>query len=233
MTQLLISVTSLDEAQIALQNGADIIDLKDPEQGALGALALEVVVEIVTFVNAKGASERKTISATIGDLPMAPALLLQHVMALSETKVDIIKIGFFADTGALLTDYQPCLDMLKTVSSSGVRLIAVLFVEYDYPANLVMAIKNAGFYGVMFDTVGKNGATFLDYYSTDAMQAIAQDVQAQGLLFGLAGSLNLQHVALVKSIAPDYIGFRGGVCINNQRRLALSADKIKLIRAVI
>ena len=233
MTQLLISVTSIDEAEIALQNGADIIDLKDPEQGALGALPLEVVAEIVAFVNAKGVSERKIISATIGDLPMEPALLLQHVVALSETDVDIIKIGFFAGTGALLTDYQACLDMLRTVSASGVRLIAVLFVEYDYPANLLMAIKNAGFYGVMFDTVGKNGATFLDYYSMDAMKAIAQDVQAQDLLFGLAGSLNLQHVALVKSIAPDYIGFRGGVCINNHRRLALSADKIKAIRAVI
>ncbi len=233
MTQLLISVTSVDEAQIALQNGADIIDLKDPEQGALGALPLEVVAEIVTFVNAKDVSERKTISATIGDLPMAPALLIQHVMALSETKVDIIKIGFFADTGALLTDYQACLDMLSTVSESGVRLIAVLFVEYDYPADLVMAIKNAGFYGVMFDTVGKNGATFLDYYSTDAMQAIAQDVQAQGLLFGLAGSLNLQHVALVKSIAPDYIGFRGGVCVNNQRRSALDSERIRAISELI
>lgn len=233
MTQLLVSVTSVDEAQIALQNGADIIDLKNPEQGALGALPLEVVAGIVTFVNAKDVSERKTISATIGDLPMEPSLLLQHVMALSETKVDIIKIGFFAGTGALLADYQACLDMLSTVSASGVRLIAVLFVEYDYPAELVMAIKSAGFYGVMFDTVGKNGTTFLDYYSTDAMKEIAQDVQAQGLLFGLAGSLNLQHVAMVKSIAPDYMGFRGGVCINNQRTSALDSEKIRAISAIM
>jgi uncharacterized protein (UPF0264 family) len=233
MTQFLISVTSVDEAQIALQNGADIIDLKNPEQGALGALPLEVVAEIVAFVNAKDASERKIISATIGDLPMEPELLLQHVVALSETKVDIIKIGFFVDTGVQLTDYQACLDMLSTVSESGVRLIAVLFVEYDYPANLVMAIKNAGFYGVMFDTVGKNGATFLDYYSTDAMKEIAQSVQAQGLLFGLAGSLNLQHVAMVKSIVPDYMGFRGGVCINNQRRSALDSEKIRAISAAL
>lgn len=233
MTQLLISVTSVDEAKIALQNGADIIDLKDPQQGALGALPLEVVAEIVAFVNAKDVSERKIISATIGDLPMEPELLLQHVVALSEIKVDIIKIGFFMSPGDKFTDYQPCLDMLKTVSRSGVRLIAVLFVENEYPANLVTAIKNAGFYGVMFDTAGKNGATFLDYYSTDAMKAIAEGVQAQGLLFGVAGSLNLQHVALVKSIAPDYMGFRGGVCINNQRRSALDSEKIRAISAAM
>ena len=233
MAQLLISVTSTKEAQIALECGADIIDLKDPEQGALGALPLELVKEIVTFFDAKSEPERKVISATIGDLPMDPELLLQHVLALSKTKVDIIKIGFFRDFSDKYTDYQPCLDMLKSVSESGVMLIAVLFVESEYPADLVAAIKNAGFYGVMFDTAGKNGATFLDYFSMDEFKEIANYVQAQGLLFGLAGSLNLQHVAAVKKIAPDYMGFRGGVCVDNQRKSQLVPEKIRAIREVI
>lgn len=233
MPQLLISVTSVKEAQIALQCGADIIDLKDPDQGALGALPLELVTEIVTFVNAKGESERKVTSATIGDMPMEPELLLKHALALSKTKVDIIKIGFFRDSSVKFTDYQPCLDVLKIVSESGLKLIAVLFAEYEYPTSLVTAIKNAGFYGVMFDTANKNGATFLDYYSVDEMKDIANKVQDQGLLFGLAGSLNLQHVAMVKAILPDYMGFRGGVCINNQRRSKLDPEKIRAIREVI
>lgn len=233
MPQLLISVTSVTEAQIALECGADIIDLKDPDQGALGALPLELVTEIVAFVNAKGESERKVTSATIGDLSMEPELLLKHVLALLKTKVDIIKIGFFKDSSIKFTDYQPCLEVLKAVSESGVLLIAVLFAEYDYPDSLVIAIKNAGFYGVMFDTAGKNGATFLDYFSVEEIKEIAHNVQAQGLLFGLAGSLNLQHVAMAKAIAPDYMGFRGGVCINNQRRSKLDPEKIKAIREAI
>jgi uncharacterized protein (UPF0264 family) len=98
---------------------------------------------------------------------------------------------------------------------------------------LVTAIKNAGFYGVMFDTAVKNGATFLDYYSVYEIKEIANNVQAQGLLFGLAGSLNLQHLAMVKVIAPDYMGFRGGVCANNQRRSTLDSEKIRAIREVI
>jgi len=43
MTQLLISVTNVEEAQIALNSGADFIDLKDPNGGALGALPLDIV----------------------------------------------------------------------------------------------------------------------------------------------------------------------------------------------
>jgi uncharacterized protein (UPF0264 family) len=97
----------------------------------------------------------------------------------------------------------------------------------------VTAIKNAGFYGVMFDTATKNGATFLDYYSVYEMKEIANNVQAQGLLFGLAGSLNLQHVEIVKAIVPDYMGFRGGVCAKNQRRSTLDPEKIKAIHKVI
>ena len=76
MTQLLISVTSLDEAQMALENGADIIDLKDPSAGALGALPVELITSIVSFVN-----KQKLTSATIGDQPMQPDLLVQHVNA--------------------------------------------------------------------------------------------------------------------------------------------------------
>lgn len=230
MPQLLISVRSVNEAKIALQCGTDIIDLKDPDQGALGALPLELITEIVTFVHSRGKAERKVISATIGDLAMEPELILKHVLALSRTKVDIIKIGFFSDSSDRLTDFQRCLNVLKTVAKTGVKLIAVLFVENEYPASLVNAVKNAGFYGVMFDTAYKNGVTFLNYFSVDEIAAVTKSVQAQGLLFGLAGSLNLQHMAIIKAIAPDYIGFRGGICVNHQRKSELDSEKIREIR---
>jgi uncharacterized protein (UPF0264 family) len=233
MPQLLISVKSIAEAKIAMDSGADIIDLKDPDHGALGALPLELVAKIVTFVNATGQSENKVTSATIGDLPMVPELLLKHVLALADTKVDIIKIGFFQDASAEFSDYQSCLRMLKSVCDSGVKLIAVLFAEYEYPVSLIKAIKNAGFYGVMFDTASKNGATFLDYFSIDEMKEISSNVQAQGLLFGLAGSLNLRHLALTKEVAADYVGFRGGVCDNNHRQSTLIPEKIQAIRQVL
>jgi len=218
---------------MALQCGADIIDLKDPAQGALGALPLQTITEVVAFIHAKEQSERRVTSATVGDLPMQPQLLREQVLALSHTKVDIVKIGFFRDQNDGFTDYQPCLDALMPIARAGTMLVAVLFVEYEYPASLVSAIKNAGFYGVMLDTTEKNGTTFLDYFSADEMKQIAESVQSQGLLFGLAGSLNLQHVAMVRGIAPDYIGFRGGVCMYNQRRSELDSDKIRAIRGII
>lgn len=227
-TQLLISVTTIEEAQIALENGADIIDLKEPSLGALGALPIETIQAIVTYVKNTKNAEAKLTSATIGDLPMQPELLLAHVTQLATTGVDIIKIGFFQTD-----DYQLSLDALKSVAHAGTKLIAVFFAETTYPQDLITAIKHAGFMGVMLDTAKKNGLTLLDYYSREQRVAFAKKILGHELQLGLAGSLKLQHVALIKDLSPSYIGFRGGVCNDNQRNLALDAAKIKAVRKIV
>lgn len=233
MTKILISVTSVDEAELALDHGADIIDLKDPSQGALGALPLDTISKIVAFVHEKNSTHGIPVSATIGDLPMDPELLASRILALSKTDVDIIKIGFFQQVGDQAVDYQQCLKSLIPLINTGIKLVAVLFVEFEYPQYLISAIGSAGFIGVMFDTALKTGATYQDYYSLHQMKKIAAHAHANDLLFGLAGSLNLQHVACVKEIAADYIGFRGGVCDNFMRQSSLDADKIIAIRNAI
>lgn len=227
-TQLLISVTTIEEARIALENGADIIDLKEPSLGALGALPIETIQAVVAYVKSTKDAEAKLTSATIGDLPMQPELLLTHVTQLATTGVDIVKIGFFP-----AVDYQPCLDALKPVTQAGIRLMAVFFAETTYPQGLIAAIKHAGFIGIMLDTAKKNGLTLLDYYSQEQRVAFAKRVIKSNLQLGLAGSLRLNHVALIKEMNPSYIGFRGGVCDDNQRNLALNSAKIKAVRKTV
>lgn len=233
MTQLLISVTSTAEAQIALDNGADFIDLKDPAQGALGALPLATVREIVSYVKIASNSDLKLTSATIGDLPMKPKLIAEQVERLAATGVDIIKIGFFDDGEHRLSDHESCLTALDPLVKRGLKLIAVLFAEYKYPFSLVSSIKNAGFYGVMLDTSIKNGATFLDYFTEEEFNKFSENVRAHNLIFGLAGSLAIQHVAKIKEFNPSYMGFRGGVCVDNQRKFRLDSAKIDSIRKLL
>lgn len=228
MAQLLISVTSVDEAAIALACGADIIDLKDPTRGALGALPLDLISEVVGWVHAQ--AKPCMTSATIGDLPMQPDLLLEQVLAMSATNVDIIKIGFFK---TMDSDYRLCLDALQSVCATGLKLVAVLFAEFTYPAGLIAAIANAGFYGVMLDTVEKNGKTFLDYMTMHEVAAMFKQAHSQGIMNGIAGSLCLQHVAIAKALEPDFIGFRGGVCVRNLRKAALAPEMVCAIREAI
>lgn len=218
MPQLLISVTSVEEAKLALPY-ADIIDLKDPKQGALGALPLETIKEVVEFVG-----QKKLVSATIGDLPMEDSQIFSAVKAMQATGVDFIKIGFFASE-----NYQACLDALAPLVKRGTKLIAVLFAENTYPATLIEEIKQAGFVGVMLDTAVKNGQTLFDYYSDQHAAAFTKSVLESGLKLGLAGSLNSTHLEALQKFKPSYIGFRGGLCDAQNRTFALSEQKIKAL----
>lgn len=225
MTQLLISVKNVEEAGIALAGGADIIDLKNPDEGALGALPIAEIQSILAFING-----RKEVSATIGDIPMQADLIVGQVAQLQKLPLSFIKIGFFA-TG----NYQVCLDAIQKLESQSInvknqQLIAVLFAELDYPIDLLAKIKQAGFSGVMLDTMHKNGKTYQDYYPVRALNELLAQVTANQLLFGIAGSLQISHVKSAKKLMPYFMGFRGGVCAENKRQSSLDMQKIYNVR---
>ena len=223
--QLLISVTSVQEAQMALTHQVEILDLKDPNAGALGALPFDVIAEVVQYVKNQTENTTPYISATIGDAPMLPEVLVEKVERLQVTGVDYIKIGFFA-----ADDYQSCLNALQPITQVGAKIIAVLFAENTYSAALIEAIQRAGFVGVMLDTTNKNGQTLFNYYSTIALAEFAEKVIKNDMMLGFAGSLKAQDVVKLKALNPTYLGFRGGVCDNFQRQSSLNSENIRLVQ---
>lgn len=222
MTLLLISVTNSLEAQIAIDNGADIIDLKNPASGALGALPLKQIESILKTVN-----HQKKVSATIGDEPLETKVIAEKVRQLMKLKLDYIKIGIFEINTSNQLQLYECLDSLTRFVDDGAKLIAVLFAEYHYPKSMLADLKNAGFVGVMFDTVNKNGSTLFNHFSEESLSTFVKQTAKFSLLSGLAGSINIDHVDRLVSINPDYIGFRGGVCDAQLRTGNLSGQKIK------
>lgn len=223
MTSLLISTTNQTEVEMAMTCGADIIDLKDPALGALGALPIQRIKELISFVGG-----RKEISATIGDVPMEAGLIKGSVEAFTHLGLDYIKIGFFESS-----NYKSCLSVMQNFAESGIKLIAVLFVEYVYPEDLLKQIKDAGFTGLMFDTCEKNGKTIFDAFTVNQINALKLSADSLELMFGLAGSLNIQHISRIKLIAPTFAGFRGGVCDAENRVNVLNSEKINEIRKAL
>src|SRR6185312_11102162 len=165
VTWLLASVRTPAEACCAIDGGADIIDLKEPAQGALGRLSDRTIAAIRHDV-----AGRRPISATIGDLPLAPAPVLEAVRAMAANGVDIVKLGVFAgDAAATVT-------ALGGAARDGIRLAAVLFADRAPDFSLVARCADAGFYGVMLDTADKAtgsltrhlGAAELAHFIADA-----------------------------------------------------------------
>jgi uncharacterized protein (UPF0264 family) len=93
MTKWLASVQSLNEAQALTACLPDILDLKNPGSGALGALPHATVSAVVKWLAGRCLS-----SATVGDLPMQTETIADALKAMAETGVDYVKVGLFADS---------------------------------------------------------------------------------------------------------------------------------------
>ena len=223
MTAMLASVRTLDEALFALEAGADFIDLKEPSQGALGALdhaAVRVCVQAI--------GGRRPLSATIGDLPsMDPQEMTGAVERMAVTGVDYIKIGFFAHPKAF-----DCARALETLARK-TRLVAVMFADEPYDLALVEALAEAGFAGAMLDTAHKTGKSLRDWREDRELQQFVNHASTYGLLTGLAGSLRREDVAPALAIGPDYLGFRGALCRNGDRVQILDQGAFTSIRGAI
>lgn len=215
MTKWLASVQSLAEAQMLLPTLPDILDMKNPAQGALGAMQLADIKAVVDLVD-----NRCVTSATIGDLEMKPGLIAERILAVANTGVDYVKIGVFPDK-----NLNECIGRLAlTLSNNPIKVIAVLFAD-NYPEQEVIdALHHAGFVGIMVDTAFKNGKTLVDHWSREQLDNFVKQVKQHDLLCGLAGSLKIEHIAKLKKTNTDYLGFRSALCEKADRNSTLSLE---------
>lgn len=79
---------NIEEARAALAGGADIIDVKNPKEGSLGAnfpWAIRAVADL-----ARGAAP---VSATIGDLPFKPGTASLAALGAAVSGAEYVKAG--------------------------------------------------------------------------------------------------------------------------------------------
>ena len=152
MNGFLASVNNLQDAIVVSQNGADIIDLKEPSQGALGGLSTHTIQTIVDHL-----WETSVVSATVGDLEADISLILDRIEAVADTGVDYVKVGMFSQR-----HIEHCLPSFEYHARRGVKIIAVLFadIEIDVLA-AVRACKQAKLSGIMLDTAGKKSGSLI------------------------------------------------------------------------
>ena len=223
MTGFLASVTSIEEALLAVEGGADVIDLKDPALGALGALDACVASEIVSAIGGK-----RTLSATVGDFPsMDPREVLAAARRTAGLGVDFVKIGFFGTA----RDAE-CVRALAPLAAQ-TRLVAVQFADLAPDPGLCERLTESQFAGVMLDTARKDGSGLRALLSDEQISRFVRRARALGLIAGLAGKLRLTDIGPLLELAPDYLGFRGALCAQHQRSAGLDAEVLRAVRLAI
>jgi (5-formylfuran-3-yl)methyl phosphate synthase len=222
MTLFLASVRDPAEAELAVVAGADIIDLKDPDHGPLGALAPATIEACVTTI-----AGRAPLSATLGNFPLEGEEGRTAVLATAACGVDYVKLGIFPGPAA-----ERRLKNLEA-DAERVRLVLIIFADALPDFDAVGLAARIGAHGVMFDTLAKDGSVLPDHRSYIDLAGHIASVKAEGLIVGLAGSLKARHVPSLLALEPDLLGFRGALCHGGDRRQALDPQRLAAIRAMI
>ena len=223
MTLMLASVSSPEEALTARMHGADIIDLKDPSSGALGALPVATVAAVVEALSGDCPT-----SATTGDLQADARQVAQAAQAMAASGVDFVKIGLFEDDAP-----AAFLRALAPGSNLGARAVLVMFVDREPDFALLPVVEQAGFHGVMLDTADKHAGGLRDCLPPTVLARFVREARSLGLMSGLAGALRVDDVAPLLSLAPDLLGFRTALCGAGGRTAGIEAQAVRRVRDCI
>lgn len=232
MIRLLVSARSVDEALAAAGAGADFIDLKDPSAGALGGLPPASIAAIVPRVRLAAPAAR--ISATVGDFEVDDLPdVLERAAAVAAAGVDDVKVGVVAGRHA-----AGWLRGLMALGIGPARLVPVLLADEGVDAELLqatLAVLSAAHAGpvpaaVMLDTTDKRRGSLLQRVPAGSLRAFVNAVRALPTPgeAGLAGALRLDDVPGLRTLAPDFAGFRSAVCAGD-RTGALDAARVRVL----
>jgi uncharacterized protein (UPF0264 family) len=216
--KILASVTSLDEARIVTELGYDILDVKNPAEGSLGAQSPEVIQQIADY----GRLVEVPVSVALGDVAFQPGTAALAALGATQFRVRFIKIGLHgtrtvADAAAVLRAIRSAVRM----SDSSTLLVAAGYGDYRRfgglaPEAVVRAAENCGDV-VMLDTAIKDEASLFDAMRITELESFVRQAQGCGLNTALAGSIRNEHLPILASLSPDIVGVRGALCGGRDR----------------
>ncbi|HVD57346.1 MAG TPA: (5-formylfuran-3-yl)methyl phosphate synthase [Thermoleophilaceae bacterium] len=230
--RLLVSVIDADEARIAVEAGVDIVDVKNPAEGSLGA-PLPGVIERVREVVPPG----RPVSAALGDLPNLPGTAALAALGAARSGAAYVKVGLW---GTSTTDEAVAvLGAVRDALDGGAAVIAAAYADAERvpggtlpPRAVVAAARRAGAAGCLLDTAFKDGRGLFEWLTPEALAALVAEAHGAGLDMALAGALHADDLSVVRATGADIAGVRSAACRDGRRTEPLDAERIERLRAV-
>jgi len=226
---VLISPVSYEEAASIVDTGVDIIDIKNVNEGSLGAQFPWHTRGVAELCRVHGTKA----SATLGDLPYKPGTAALAAYGAAQCGVTYIKAGLHG-----LNTYEQACDVMEAVRlavrmvSEKIDVVAAGYADYRQfnglsTHDLVRAARDTRCDVVMVDTAIKKGGTLFDALSLEEIREFVNEGHEAGLRVALAGSLKSEHACLLLDLKPDIIGVRGAVCEGKDRKTLISPEKTR------
>ncbi|MBL8815603.1 MAG: hypothetical protein JNL58_06210 [Planctomyces sp.] len=256
--QLLVSARSAVECLEAIRGGAEILDLKEPSEGALGRVTTEQLARCLTVLEAQSANI--TISLAMGELldwgaqldPSRVAFL--NVVRAHKHRIRFLKFGLAGcDEFSLRANWLDRLSGLRTHLAEPVEddeaqagtqqhdsvpaepyLIPACYADWRQaaspsPGEVVSALPELVSAGMLIDTFIKNGTGVFGCLTTAELSRIARECRATGVFLALAGQIAAGDLGAVAAVNPEIIGVRGAVC-REGRQSSLDGELVRSFR---
>lgn len=221
--KLLVSVVSAEEARRAIAGGADIVDVKDPAEGALGAPAPRVLSDVVRAVGTAA-----PVSVALGDLPDLPHTAALAARGAALSGVAYVKVGLRG-----VRELDRAVAVMSAVADAvgpDTAVIAAAYADAEtldppalVPAWLPLLVERTGIAGALVDTFVKDGRGLYGWLSEDQLADLIDRTHRAGAIFAVAGQLRRRELSRV---AADVVGVRSAVCRGGDRSGDLDTDLV-------
>ena len=230
--RLLVSVVDADEARVATAAGAEIVDVKDPSTGSLGAPSPAVIGDVRAAVPAE-----LPVSAAIGDMPNLPGTAALAALGATRSGAAFVKVGLWG-----VSTEAEAVVLLRAVrdgvsSAPGAEVVAAAYADARRvapaplaPELLPRVAHAAGAAVCLLDTAVKDGRGLLDWLSPDALASLVAEAHATGLQVALAGALRAEDLPVVRATGADIAGVRSAACGDGRRSGRLDAVRVRALR---
>ncbi|MFT5523556.1 MAG: hypothetical protein ACI9HK_001504 [Pirellulaceae bacterium] len=219
MNKLLISVRDAEEARIVAAAGVDLVDIKEPALGSLGAADPSVWQEVVAEIN--------------GAVPVSVALgefrELSRAFEQGSVGEGSVGEGFFAPGALDGIQFVKCgfaqcddnLDIFRLWNDfvSGlpphVSAVSVVYADWKnaaapHPDEVLTQTQQAPV--VLVDTYRKDGSHLFDALTARELVDIIQRCRSRGQMIVLGGSLRGDLITAALKLQADFVAVRGAVC---------------------
>jgi hypothetical protein len=206
------------EAKEAIAGGADIIDVKNPQEGALGANFPWVIKKI-----RKITPKTLKLSCTLGEVPDLPGSMSLAALGAASLGVDYIKVGL---TG--FSTNQEVIVLLSSINKAAkefnpkIKVVAAGYADAQRIGALdPMQIPEVAFKAqvdvAMLDTAVKDDKNLFAFLSFEQIKKFVDNAHRFGLETALAGSLRKKDLPTVYALGTDIVGLRGAACTKGDR----------------
>ncbi len=210
MAELLVSVRSVAEAASAVDGGAAVIDIKEPDRGPLGRATVETWRAIRAEVPAT-----TPVSVALGELIDLDPRSIQAP--------DLAGIAFQkAGPARMGRTYSARWQRVGQEFPVATGWVAVIYADWhaadapDPDTVITAALEFAGCPGLLIDTWDKHQPSPM--VSDERWRDRIQRVQTSGRFVALAGRLDRATIHRLASLQPDLFAVRSAACTGGDRR---------------